>query len=89
MVWYRGYFEDPEFSLELARQQAKSFGANHIVVGHTSMEGVMSLFEGTIFAVDSSMKLGESGELLLFENGTFLKGDMQGNRHEIPEFLPQ
>ncbi|NUO75525.1 MAG: metallophosphoesterase [Lysobacter sp.] len=85
-IWYRGYFTDP--SLDQARVDAilRKSGARRIVVGHTSMKAVGFYFGGAVISVDSSIKNGESGELLLVDNGRLSRGTMDGQR--LPLIAP-
>lgn len=81
-IWYRGYFKK-DFKKKDASQLLKKLKANHIVVGHTSQKKVKSLFDDKIFAVDSSIKNGEYGEILLIENGNFWRGAPNGDRKKL------
>jgi hypothetical protein len=76
-IWYRGYFED-----NLAESRIDSIlmatDVKHIVVGHTSQERVEQLYHNKIFAVDSSIKLGKYGEILLISDGQYIRGTLKG-----------
>jgi hypothetical protein len=76
-IWYRGYFED-----NLAESRIDSIlmatDVKHIVVGHTSQERVEQLYHNKIFAVDSSIKLGKYGEILLISDGQYTRGTLKG-----------
>lgn len=80
-LWYRGYFKE-EAQLSQADLDAlvARWHVQRIVVGHTSQEQVESLFDGRVLAVDSSIKNGESGELLFIEDGILARGLMDGSR---------
>ncbi len=82
-IWYRGYFRDENFTKKYAQNILNKMEVKHIVVGHTSMEEVMSHFDGLIFSVDSSIKNGESGEILIWENNRFFRGTILGKRMEL------
>ncbi len=58
----------------------RTLGVARIVVGHTSMAHVGSYFDGRVIAIDSSIKRGESGELLFLENGQASRGLLDGTR---------
>ncbi|MBI2380166.1 MAG: metallophosphoesterase [Gammaproteobacteria bacterium] len=79
-LWYRGYFETPGLSAARLDALTQAFGAKRIVVGHTSQERVLALHGGAVLAVDSSIKDGEHGELLLMENGRMERGLQDGRR---------
>ncbi len=66
-IWYRGYFYD-ELSTNEIKSILQQANANRIVVGHTSTYKVTRLFNGMLFAVDTSIKKGKSGEILMIEN---------------------
>lgn len=76
-VWYRGYFKDnlPEAEISGILSHIRS---NHIVVGHCSHETVVELYDGKVYGVDSSIKSGEYGELLLIENNKYYRGTKDG-----------
>ncbi|MCS6151738.1 metallophosphoesterase [Shewanella baltica] len=78
-TWYRGYFKD-----ELKESDIDSilnyFKVEHIVVGHTSQEQVLGLYHNKIIAIDSSIKNGQSGELLLIDAGKLTRGLYQGKQ---------
>ncbi len=81
-IWYRGYFRD---SLKNRNINAvlRALEAKHVVVGHTSQTKIESLFKGKILAVDSSIKNGAYGELLLIEDGTYYRGTMSGEKIKL------
>ena len=81
-IWYRGYFNDnlPE---EEISEILSGIHSNHIVVGHCSNETVVELYNGKVYGVDSSIKLGKYGELLLIEDKKYYRGTKEG---EIIEF---
>ncbi|MEP0350680.1 MAG: metallophosphoesterase [Reichenbachiella sp.] len=79
-IWYRGYFRDSTFTKQTAKEILSKMQVKNIVVGHTSMESVMSHYDGLIYSVDSSIKKGKYGEILFWENGRFFKGQLDGNR---------
>lgn len=78
-VWYRGYFSDG-FTEEHANAILQKIGKKNIVVGHTSFSGVVSKFKHKIIGVDSSIKFGKTGEILLVENKRFYRGLLNGDK---------
>ncbi|EGM69057.1 protein-tyrosine-phosphatase [Shewanella sp. HN-41] len=78
-TWYRGYFED---ALQASDVDSilRYFNVEHVIVGHTSQEQVLGLYDNKIIAIDSSIKNGQSGELLLIDVGTFTRGLYHGER---------
>ena len=81
-TWYRGYFKDNFTETELDKILAY-FKVNHITVGHTSQKQVLGLFNNKVIAIDSSIKLGKQGELLLIENNQFSRGLFDGSRQAL------
>jgi len=81
-IWYRGYFED-NLPDEEVSEILSTVSANHIVVGHCSNETVVELYDGKIYGVDSSIKLGKYGELLFIENNKYYRGTKDGKRLEF------
>ncbi|MBN7820272.1 metallophosphoesterase [Bowmanella yangjiangensis] len=79
-IWYRGYFRFPQASNEDIDALRSHFGVNSIVVGHTTQEHVSSFYDGKIIAIDSGIKNGENGEMLLIENGKRYRGLLDGSR---------
>lgn len=78
-VWYRGYFNDNLPDEEISDILSDIY-SNHIVVGHCSNETVVELYDGKVYGVDSSIKLGEYGELLLIEDKKYYRGTKEGER---------
>ncbi len=78
-IWYRGYFESPNLNEQKVQEILNHFSSNHIIVGHTSLPNVISLFDGKIFGIDSSIKYGEYGEILFYKKGQFARGTLHGS----------
>lgn len=80
-LWYRGYFRAENAITEpLLQQLLTTLNVRRIVVGHTSMDGVYSHFAGRIISVDSSIKQGKSGEILLWHSGALSRGTLSGQQ---------
>lgn len=82
-LWYRGYFAEKEMNRSQAEQLLNKLKVNHIIVGHTSHEAIVSLFKHRIIGVDSSIKFGKTGEILLREKGKFYRGSIFGERTKL------
>jgi len=78
-TWYRGYFKPGYDETELDRI-LNYFNVKHIVVGHTSQKRVLGLYNNKVIAVDSSIKEGVSGELLLMQDNALTRGLYNGER---------
>lgn len=82
-LWYRGYFDKEQVSKQNANTILKKLGKKHIIVGHTSHEAIVSLFGNKIIGVDSSIKFGKRGEILIVDRGEFYRGTVQGERIKL------
>ncbi|MDR7069537.1 hypothetical protein J2X02_002388 [Pseudoxanthomonas japonensis] len=83
-IWYRGYFNG-ELATPDVQTLVDRLGLARIVVGHTTMDEVVSFHDGRIIAIDSGIKRGESGQLLFIENGRLTRGLLDGTREALPE----
>ena len=83
-IWYRGYFNG-ELATPDVRTLVDRLGLARIVVGHTTMDEVVSFHGGRIIAIDSGIKRGESGQLLFIDNGQLSRGLLDGTREALPE----
>jgi len=83
-LWYRGYASE-NFTENDADEALAGLECDHIVVGHTSMESIVSLFEDKIIFIDSSIKFGKKGEILFWEEGLFKKGDIFGAKMNLAD----
>ncbi len=76
-IWYRGYFKEGFNEHEL-NNLLRQLNVNHIIVGHTSQNEVMQLFDKKIIVVDSSIKNGKYGEILIIKNNKFIRKTIEG-----------
>ena len=77
-LWYRGYFDVPIVREYQIDHVLRYFDAKHIIVGHTSFPNIVTLYDGKIIGIDSSIKLGSYGELLIYRNGKYIRGTSHG-----------
>ena len=82
LIWYRGYFEEDMTDTDIL-SILQLVDANHIVVGHTSNEKVIQLYKNKIIGVDSSIKKGNYGELLIIKNDRFFRATLNGKLIEL------
>jgi len=87
-IWYRGYF-DGRMDTAQVEALAAQLGVARIVVGHTSMPHVSRFHDGRVIAIDSSIKNGESGELLFIEGDALSRGLLDGSRVPLVEATPR
>ncbi|MXR68167.1 metallophosphoesterase [Shewanella sp. JBTF-M18] len=81
-TWYRGYFK-PDFDIQELANILDYFKIKRIVVGHTSQTRVLGLFDNRVVAIDSSIKKGLSGELLLIEKDQLIRGQYDGTQTRL------
>jgi hypothetical protein len=80
-VWYRGYF-DAEQPNNLSQLES-TFGVSKFIVGHTSQPTIETRLNAQVIAIDSSIKNGVNGELLLIENNRFYRGLQNGKKIKL------
>lgn len=82
-LWYRGYFTRDSFSDRDMDYVLRKIDAQRIVVGHTSFTAIQTFYDNRLIAVDSSIKFGGTGEILLMENGRYYRGTLTGERYAM------
>lgn len=82
-LWYRGYFDSTRMNLPTINYILKRTGQDKIVVGHTSLKKISSLYKKKILAVDCSIKKGETGQVLIIENGKYQVGGIDGKKSKL------
>jgi hypothetical protein len=83
-LWYRGYFEENKIGIQDMDTILEYFGTSRIIVGHTSARSITLLLGGRIIAVDSNIKEGQNGEVLILQDSTFYRGLKDGSRFRFP-----
>lgn len=84
-IWYRGYFKD-ELSYKQVDQILDRLDSDHMVVGHCSNKTIVHLYDHRIYGVDSSIKDGVYGELLLIAGDQYFRCTLDGKREDIPAY---
>ena len=91
-IWYRGYFKghgnnsqkdsnkDQGASSAEIDLLLQHFDIKHLVVGHTSQQAVESRYQGRVIAIDSNIKDGEYGEILLIDGQQKWRGTLAGEQ---------
>ncbi|MCO4799787.1 MAG: metallophosphoesterase [Colwelliaceae bacterium] len=80
-IWYRGYF-NTETPTNLT-QLTEFFEVSKFVVGHTSQTTIETRLNNQVIAIDSSIKNGVNGELLIIENNQFYRGLQDGKKVKL------
>ena len=79
-MWFRGYFINDKLNEIQIDNILKYFNKNRILVGHTSLPNISLLYHGKVLGIDSNIKEGDYGELLIYEKGVLYRGTLQGTR---------
>lgn len=82
-LWYRGYYFNNDFSENILNTILNHLNVNHIVIGHTSLPNITTLYSGKVIGIDSSIKNGDYGEIFIYENGQFFRGTSNGNKIKL------
>lgn len=87
--WYRGYFYDSKNYEMISESELDSiltlFESAKIIVGHTTQDSIVSVWNGKIIAVDSGIKYGDKGEGLLWQNSLFYRIQHNADRKRLYE----
>lgn len=77
-IWYRGYFTDFYLKEYQIDHILRYYNSKHIIVGHTSLPNITSIYDKKIMGIDSNIKMGDYGELLIIKNNEFFRGTTNG-----------
>ena len=86
-IWYRGYFVEPKIDAAELDKLLTQYAVKRIVVGHTTMNGVFSHFDGRVISVDSNIQKGVDGELFIWQEGKIARGSIQGETMPLVEYV--
>ena len=78
-LWYRGYAYPYSFNKTGIDSLMTALSLSNIIVGHTTLPKIKGLYGNRIVLIDSSIKLGKTGEILHIENDQLSVGDMDGS----------
>jgi hypothetical protein len=79
--WYRGYVQE-DASEEQIDQTLMMYDANAIVIGHTLVDNVASLYDGKIIAIDTK-HADNNSQALLYSGNKLYRIDSSGRRREL------
>ncbi|MDY8135906.1 ankyrin repeat domain-containing protein [Aquimarina sp. 2201CG5-10] len=82
-IYYRGYFQGERATTQQIDQLLKHFEITNIIVGHTTHREIETRYKGKVIVIDANMKSGESGELLLWRSGEFIRGTLSGKKSPL------
>jgi len=81
LYWYRGYFDSTTTNEQVLKALSK-YDASGIIVGHTIVENVTSLYDGRVIAIDTDHAAGISQGLLI-ENNKLYRTDDTGEKVKL------
>ena len=82
-LWYRGYFGEEALSKSEFKRLLKSLGQKKMIVGHTSQEEILALYDGRLIVIDCNIKLGQEGQVLVMERDRLYIIDQDGEQMPI------
>jgi len=88
MLSYRGYFTDELFCESKLDSILAFYGVNRIIVGHTTLSEVKSMYNNKLIGIDAGLMNYHSGEILLYKNGAFYGVLYNGQRKKILDSDP-
>lgn len=83
MLFFRGYFTDDQFNESKLDSILTFYGVDRIIVGHTTLSEVKSMYNKKLIGIDAGLMYYHSGEMLLYENDTFYRVLYNGQRKKI------
>jgi hypothetical protein len=69
--WYRGYFTNPSAPLSQVQNTLSLFNVKRIIVGHTLVDNIKTLYEGHVIAIDVNHHAGNHQALLIENNNAY------------------
>ena len=81
-IWYRGYFAS-QFEQQSLYRILQRYQVQQIIVGHTSLRQISAYYQGLLYAIDSSIKRGQSGEVLCYQQQQWYRGTFSGERFKL------
>ena len=82
-LWYRGYFGEEALSKSEFKRLLKSLGQKKMIVGHTSQEEILALYDGRLIVIDCNIKLGQEGQVLVMERDRLYSISQDGEQMPI------
>jgi hypothetical protein len=79
-IWYRGFFEDADFTESSIDSVLSFYKKKHVIVGHTTAEEFQHLFNGKIIGIDAGIGSKNDGAVLIIKNDEFYQGTLSGER---------
>ncbi len=90
-MWYRGYFRE-KLSQESVNKTLDLYGAKYVVVGHTIVPRVSSLFEGRVIAIDVKQDIALSAKItnsLYYHGNKIMASNVDGEQTPVEIFMTE
>ncbi len=90
-MWYRGYFVE-KLSQKSVDNTLNLYGAKHVVVGHTIVPQVSSLFKGKVIAIDVKHDISlleNTPSSLLILDGKLFATNSKGKKSKVESFMTE
>jgi hypothetical protein len=82
-IWYRNYFGEKRIDEKSIDKILKYYDKEQIIVGHTSFDSVKSHYNGKVISIDSNIKLGDRGEILIIEKKNYYIITSEGKKRKL------
>jgi hypothetical protein len=80
--WYRGYFLDPKASMAQVDSSLRIFNVKRIVVGHTIVDSIQTLYNGKVIAIDVNHHT-KNHQALVIEKDSFYRMNIEGKKTKL------
>ena len=80
--WYRGYFAAPLAPVEQVERTLTAFNVKKIIVGHTIVDSIRTLYDGRVVAIDVDHRK-PGHEALVIEKDIFYRMNAEGKKTEL------
>ena len=80
--WYRGYFAPPKATTAQVDSTLRNYKVNQIVVGHTIVDSIQTLYNGKVIAIDVNHHIGNH-QALMIENDVFFRINAAGEKTRL------
>jgi hypothetical protein len=80
--WYRGYFIEPHASIAQVDSTLNLFRVKHIIVGHTIVDSIRTLYDGKVIAIDVNYHI-SNYQALTIEKDRFYSLTASGEKKRL------
>ncbi len=80
--WYRGYFTEPLASVAQVDSSLRMFDVEKIIVGHTIVDSIHSIYDGKVIAIDVNHHK-QNHQALIIEKNIFYRMNTDGKQTKL------